>query len=201
MNKNVIFQHFEETIPAGSHRTIYFYSRMLTILDNSAGDDIRVGIGSMKPVPLKAGLQYELPQDDDRFDSIQLYNPSGSATTVKLILSQGVVRDNRLTISGTVFEDLLTEQQGDTAHESYGRVTVGVAAVEAIAANTDRKGVGIQSDPDNDDYIYLGYDDTVDTDNWFAKLSAGQAWSRDNYRGPVYAISETADQYIGVDEV
>lgn len=195
-----ILEPFEETIAAGGYRRIDFYARMLTILSNSAGDKISVGIGEKKPVLLKAGLQYELPQGDT-FKSLLIYNQAASETTVELILSDGIVHDNRLTISGSVFDNLLNELQGDTTAENAGRSTVGVAAVQIVAANADRKGIDIQADPANTDFIYLFTDNTVSTAIWFAKLSPGQGWSRDNYRGDVYAISGTAAQYTGYLEV
>jgi hypothetical protein len=200
---NVVLKSFRETLAAGEYRAIRFYSRMLTILSNSNLADIGIGIGEMQPVPLKAGLQYELPQGES-FDKLLIYNQEAVPTTVEFVLSVGEVRDNRMSVAGQIDvtdADLLAQIQGDTSAEGYGCVTVGVAAVQVVAQNADRKGIDIQSDPDNVDYIYLGYDNTVTTAKWFAKLSPGQAFSRDNIRSAIYAISGTAGQNVGYGEV
>lgn len=208
----IVLQTFTETIAAGAYRTVDAYSEQLTILSNTAGADISVGIGELRPIPLKAGLQYKLPQGET-FNRLTLYNQSASETTVEFILSIGDIRDNRMSVSGQIdvsdvdvlaqLQDMLTQLQGDEAVEGYGRITVGLSAVQigVVNRNDDRKGIDIQADPDNTDYIYLGYDATVSSSKWFAKLSPGQAFSRDNTRSVIYAISGTASQYVGYGEV
>jgi len=197
----ITLQHFQETIAAGERKIIYAYSRMLTILENSASDDIKVGIGEMLPTLLRAGLQYELPEGDN-FDRLAFENQSGSSTTVKFILSMGRVHDNRLTITGSVFSDLLTKLQGDTTPETVGtEKTVGTTpAVEVIASNTDRKGFSVQAKASNTGIVYIGFDNTVTTTKWVAELQPGMSFGLDNYRGDVYAIADTAAQLLGFGE-
>jgi len=83
-------------------------------------------------------------------------------------------------------------------------MTVGVAAVELLAANANRKACWIDSDPDNTGNIYLGFDNTVTTraggNNWFKCLTPGMGWGVDDYRGAIYAIATAANQYAGVGE-
>lgn len=200
---NVILQSFKEVVAAGQYKPIYAYAELLTILSNSASADIYVGIGEMTPTLLKAGIQYKLPQGDT-FNKILLYNQAGTDTTIEFILSTGDVRDNRMSVSGQIDVkdgDVLGQLQGDTTAEGYGRVTVGTAAVAVAAVNNNRKGIDIQADPDNTNFIYLGYDNTVASNKWFAKLAPGQAFSRDNIRSAIYAISGAANQYCGYGEV
>lgn len=196
--KSLIFQHFEETIPAGEYRTVHAYSRMLTILSNTASDKIYVGLGEMQPVPLKAGLQYELPQGDN-FRKIILYNQESSQTTVEFIVSFGTVRDNRLTLSGSVFNDILLELQAGTAAATYSEDTIGTSAVQIFAADADRKAATVWAKDSNAGKIYLGSDNTVTASKWFAELLPGRSVSipGNEYRGPIYGIATAAGQLIG----
>lgn len=201
--KNVILKSFSETLAGYERRVINFYSQILTILNNTNNNDISFGIGEETPVPLKPGLQVMLPQGDT-FNRLTLYNQEADETTVEFVLSVEEVRDNRMSVAGDIDVtdlDVLAQLRGDLAAKGYDRITIGLAAVQIVAANPDRKGIDIEADPDNADYIYLGYDSNVDTDKWFAKLAPGQGYSRDNIRSAIYAISETADQYCGYGEV
>lgn len=130
--------------------------------------------------------------------STQLDDILAMNTTIKadsaLILAKNTVIE-------TDAAAILAELQGIATAGAFGRVTVGVAAVSIKAANASRKGIDVQADPANTDFIYLGFADTVTTAIWFAKLAPGQGWSRDNYRGDVFAISGTAAQYAGYGEV
>ena len=97
---------------------------------------------------------------------------------------------------------ILDELRGDVAPESVGvEITVGAAAVQAIAANANRKGCWLHSDINNTGTIYLGFDNTVTTaaggNIWVACLAAGQGWGVDDYRGDIYAIATAAGQLLG----
>jgi hypothetical protein len=205
--KSLIFQHFEETIPAGSYRTVHAYSRMLTILNNTAATRIHVGLGEMQPVPLKAGLQYELPQGDT-FNQIIFYNQEVTETTVEFVVSMGGIRDNRLTITGSVFNDLLVamqaiqaELQGILTAGSAAQQTIGTSALSVLSANANRKGFSIQAKEVNTGLIYVGFANTVTSSAyWVAELSAGMSFGLDDYRGPLFAIATAAGQLIGVGE-
>lgn len=200
----IIIQSYTETLAAGETRAIYGYSSMLTILENTAGESISVGIGEMKPVLLRAGIQYELPQDD-RFTEITLYNQAAVQTTVSFILSTGRVYDNRLTITGSTFDNMYQELikitgelQGDTTYESWGtELTVGVAAVSVLLSNATRKACNLQSKESNTGLIYVGFQNTVASNKWVFQLQPGQPLILDDYRGPIFAISDTPGQLLG----
>ncbi|KKN06588.1 hypothetical protein LCGC14_1075820, partial [marine sediment metagenome] len=49
------------------------------------------------------------------------------------------------------------ELRGEMDYEGYNAVAIGVAAVEVIAANSDRKGCVIQARWDNTGIIYVGF--------------------------------------------
>lgn len=197
---NVILKSFEETLDAGEYRPIYFYSELLTILSNSASDKIFVGIGELTPVPLKAGLQFKLPQGST-FNKIMLFNQAAVQTTTEFILSTGDVRDNRMSVSGQIDvndADVLAQLRGiATAGTSGTEKTVGIAAGLVLAANTNRVGFSVQAKEANTGLIYIGFADTVTASAWIAQLQPGMSMSLDNYRGPVYAIASAAGQLLG----
>ncbi len=155
MTQNLIsLKPFTEVIAAGERRVIYHYARMLTILDNTAGETIYVGIGEMEPVLLRSGLQYELPQGDN-FDRIVLVNNDAGSTTVSILLSNGLVRDNRLTITGSVFSDLLTQTKPANTIVTPAQVTAPASPGAAIniAADADQREIEIQNNGGNNVYI------------------------------------------------
>lgn len=92
------------------------------------------------------------------------------------------------------------ELQGDTTHQGFDEVAVGLEAVPVVALNAARKGCSVQSHPTNGGLVYLGFDDTVGPTKYAAVLSGGDAYSWDNYRGVIYAESDTADQKVGYGE-
>jgi len=200
MSTNVVLEPFNETLQPGEYKPIYSYGQMLTILSNSAAADIWVGIGELRPVPLEAGLQYELPQGNT-YNKLLLYNPEAVPTTVKLILSIGDVRDNRMSVAGQInTSDLLVLQQlqGNMLPLGHGaEKIIGVAQSQILAANVNRIGFSVQAKSTNGGIIYVGFADSVTTGNWVAELQAGMSYTLDNYRGPIHAISDTANQKLG----
>ena len=142
------------------------------------------------------------------FDKLYITTPAGQAGN--LILLSGTeapelveMLDNRGAIRG----DLATirdELMGDITPENWGEITAGVAQVQLLAANANRKGCSICSDIDNTGNIYLGFDNTVTTAaggaNWFHVLTPGGSWAVDDYRGPIHAIATVAAQLVGTGE-
>lgn len=96
-----------------------------------------------------------------------------------------------------VLDQILNELQGDTAEEGYGQTNVGVAAVQIIAANADRKACSIQAKSTNTGIVYIGFDNLVTTINFFAELQPGMSVGIDDYRGDLYALADAAGQLVG----
>ena len=113
------------------------------------------------------------------------------------------ILDSRSTTVGGV-GGILDEMRGDVLPENWGEVTAGVAQVQLLAANANRKSCSICSDIDNTGNIYLGFDNTVTTaaggNNWFHVLTPGASWAVDDYRGPIHAIATIAAQAVGTGE-
>ncbi|KPK75274.1 MAG: hypothetical protein AMJ79_11850 [Phycisphaerae bacterium SM23_30] len=142
------------------------------------------------------------------FERLYITTPAGQTGNMTIIYATEAPElmtliDNRA-VTAANLADILEQLRGDVTPENWGEVTVGVAAVELLAANANRKACWIDSDPDNTGNIYLGFDNTVTTraggNNWFKCLTPGMGWGVDDYRGAIYAIATAANQYAGVGE-
>lgn len=143
------------------------------------------------------------------FRRLYITTPAGQAGTMVIIYATEApeflrVLDNRSTTVAGV-GGVLDELRGDLTPETNGvEVTVGAAAVLAIAANANRKACWLHADINNTGTIYLGFTNAVTTAAggaiWFACLSAGQGWGVDDYRGDIYAIATAAGQLLGTGE-
>jgi len=100
----------------------------------------------------------------------------------------------------TLLTAIRTELTGDIVDEGYNAVAVGVAAVQVIAANADRRGCSIQARWDNAGIIYVGFDNGVGPAAYQSCLAAGEGYSWDDYRGPVWAEASVAAQEVGYGE-
>ncbi len=142
------------------------------------------------------------------YEKIYITTPAGQTGTMTILTGVEApdymeIIDNRGATSLDMAQ-IRAELQGDSTPENWGEITVGVAQTQLLAANVDRKGCWLHSDPNNTGIIYLGFDNTVTTaaggNNWFAALSAGQGWGVDDYRGAIHAISTVAGQLVGTGE-
>lgn len=156
------------------------------------------------------------------FTKLYITTPAGQTGTMKIMIAAQdpqtfEVIDNRSGISASMINILtelqtgaiavatantLAELQGITAAGAYDTEdTVGMAAaVEILAPNAARKGCIIQSKEVNGGHIYLGFDNAVTSSKWVVELQAGMAFSVDDYRGPIFAISDVAGQLVGFGE-
>lgn len=109
------------------------------------------------------------------------------------------IDDNRTAlIQQQTLEEIRDELRGNTTPQVWGtEKTVGLSAVSIIALNTSRRGFCVQAKASNTGKIYIGFNNTVTATKWIAELQAGQAFMLDDYRGDIYAISDTAGQLLG----
>ena len=143
------------------------------------------------------------------FETLYISTPAGQAGN--LILLYGTewpdlvsLIDNRAAVSEDI-ADLLAQLQGDLTPENWGELTAGVAQIQVVAANADRKSVSICADVDNPGNVFLGFANTVTTRAggalWFHVLVPSGFYSIDDYRGPIHAIATAANCFIGYAEV
>lgn len=136
-----------------------------------------------------------------------LYITTPAAQTGTMTILTGIeapdfleVIDNRGATSLDMAQ-IRAELQGDVAMETFGaEIAVGVAAVQILAANANRKSCIVQAKASNTGMIYLGGDNTVGPTKWFAELAPGQPFSIDDYRGAIWAESNLAAQLVGYGE-
>ena len=168
--------------------------------DSSAYVQVRFNERDQAQIPFYQQTGLKVP-----FDCFYLTVPAGlTGTMVLLIASEAPefleVIDNRSATSAELTE-IRAQLQGDSAEETWGtEKTVGVAAVQILAANADRKGCIIQSKAANAGLVYIGFDNTVATNKWIAELGAGMSFDIDDYRGALYAIASAAGQLVGYGE-
>lgn len=145
----------------------------------------------------------------ERFEKVRVKDSLGGGCSLVLVFSENPLRDvayDEVILSNintglaglqTELEAIRDEAQGDVLPEGYGSQAVGVAAVEVIAANPDRKGCDIQARWNNAGIIYVGYDNGVGPAAYMANLSAEAGYSWDDYRGPIWAEASIAAQEVG----
>lgn len=139
------------------------------------------------------------------FRTLYITTPAGQTGTFTILTGIEApdfleVIDNRGATSLDMSQ-IRAELQGDTTMETFGaEITVGTTAVQILAANVDRKSCIVQARSNNVGTIYLGADNTVGPNRWFAELEAGQSFSIDDYRGAIWAESNLISQYVGYGE-
>jgi hypothetical protein len=193
-----IYQFFRRTIAAGETSRISVFGNYLTLLSTTGSSNIRVSINGQSEQELPQGLSVELPADNN-FKYLEFRNTEAAPVTIEITVSNGKVNDARASANLTTgIEAVRDELKGDTVPENWGaEKIVGLAAVQIIALNANRKACIIQAKASNTDKIYIGFDNTVSTTKWVAELQAGQALVLDDYRGDLYAIANAAAQLVG----
>lgn len=132
-------------------------------------------------------------------DMIDIFPPqSTSETTVDEMLAEmqsiDTKSDNLASLANLA--TILGQLRGTNAAGSDGCDTVGIAASVVMAANNDRVGCVFHSDSGNANKIYLGFTNAVTSSAYAVELAAGERYTFDNYRGPVYAIAGGAGQTL-----
>ena len=105
------YQEFTYTIPAGQYQRVNYVTDNFVLLDTTAQNSLEVNFGgAMNQTNFTTGIQYKL---DSVVPYVQLYNKGNAAVTVHFALGVGNVRDNRLSLTGTI-----------TSSETYTSFTV-----------------------------------------------------------------------------
>lgn len=167
-----------------------------------ATDEIQVRFNQNQAVeiPFRRGRVLAVP-----FNKVFITVPAGGTGNMDILYGHGAMDLFRIfpaipepfTSMETILGDMRGELEGDILPEGYGIQAVGVAAVEVIPANADRKGCSIQARWDNAGIIYVGFDNTVGPANYKDNLSAEGGYTWDDYRGPVWAEASVAAQEVG----
>lgn len=94
------YQEFTYTIPAGQYQRVNYVTDNFVLLETTAQNSLEVNFGgSMNQTNFTTGIQYRLTE---AVPYVQLHNKGNSAVTVHFALGVGEVRDNRLSLTGTI---------------------------------------------------------------------------------------------------
>lgn len=170
---------------------------MIDAPDADSYIEVRFNKRNQSPIRMYRQMGFITP-----FDVVYITTPSGQTGNITMIYGGEAPEflqliDNRSATSLDMAA-IRAELQGDTTPENWGtEKTVGVAAVQILAANANRKGCIIQSKGINGGQIYIGFDNTVTSSKWVVQLTGGMSVLFDDYRGDLYAIADTAGQLVG----
>lgn len=96
---------------------------------------------------------------------------------------------------------ILDQLKGTSTALGFGVVTLDTDPHLAVAANTQRRSIIIQSDVNNTSTVYIGFDNTTATSKYVIALKPGEIYSVDDYQGAIWASSATATDKISYGEV
>ena len=136
------YQEFTYTIAAGQYQRVNYVTDNFVLLETTANNSLEVNFGgAMNQTNFTTGVQYKL---QSVVPYVQLYNKGNSAITVHFALGVGEVRDNRLSLVGTVitsetYNQIAVEQKTIAA----GANTVGGAQRKIIIQNTGNASIFI----------------------------------------------------------
>lgn len=164
--------------------------------------EVKINGSNVKAIPWTKQTGFVHP-----FNRLYITTPAGQTGTMTILIASEApelfdVIDNRSAIS-VATQGILDELRGDVTPESWGTekdvdtAATTPARTEILAANADRKGCMVQAKSTNAGIVYIGFDATVATTKWVAELQAGQAFSIDDYRGPLWAVASVDNQLAG----
>ena len=135
------YQEFVYTIPAGQYQRVNYVTDNFVLLETSVNNSLEVNFGgAMNQTNFSTGIQYKL---QSVVPYVQLYNKGGSAVTVRFALGVGDVRDNRLSLAGTVItsETYTSFTVNQETFDASGKLTIGGAQRKLIIQNTGNAAV------------------------------------------------------------
>lgn len=129
------YQEFFYTIPAGQYQRVNYVTDNFVLLETTANNSIEVNFGgAMNQTNFTTGIQYRLTE---AVPYIQLYNRSASPVTVHFALGVGEVKDNRLSLVGSIItsETYTTLNVSRLTFDSSGLITLSAAARKIVLQN------------------------------------------------------------------
>lgn len=129
------YQEFTYTIPAGQYQRVNYVTDNFVLLETTANNALEVNFGgAMNQTNFTTGIQYRLTE---AVPYIQLYNRSASPVTVHFALGVGEVKDNRLSLVGSIItsETYTTLNVSRLTFDSSGVITLSAAARKIVLQN------------------------------------------------------------------
>lgn len=168
----------------------------------NANDTIQVRFNevSADQIPMKRQKVIATP-----FNKVFITVPAGLAGNMIILYGSGTMSFFNIfpnEAEGSVVMDEIRDQlTGDLIPEDYATAVIGLAAVEVYPVNANRKGFDLQAGLGNAGNVYIGFSNGVLANNAVASLVAGQSYSRNDYRGPLWAIASAGGQLLNHSEV
>ena len=136
------YQEFTYTIAAGQYQRVNYVTDNFVLLETTANNSLEVNFGgAMNQTNFTTGVHYKL---QSVVPYVQLYNKGASAITVHFALGVGEVRDNRLSLVGTIINsetyDTFNVQQITL---TSGANSIGGAQRKIIVQNTGNASIFI----------------------------------------------------------
>lgn len=129
------YQEFTYTIPAGQYQRVNYVTDNFVLLETTANNALEVNFGgAMNQTNFTTGIQYRLTE---AVPYIQLYNRSASPVTVHFALGVGEVKDNRLSLVGSIItsETYTTLNVSRLTFDNSGVITLSTAARKIVLQN------------------------------------------------------------------
>jgi len=184
----------ELMLAAGKRERVNEVASFFMLVSNTGTKRVKIAIDDDPFSECPIGYEYREPEGSF-FKHIDFKNPNASEITIEYIVSTGLVRSAPVI---TALEDILAELQGPQQGTDWDEKTVGLTQGVIVGIDSARTAINIQAKSTNTGKIYLGFNTSVTTIRWFAELQPGQACMLDDYRGAIYAVSDTAGQKLGV---
>ena len=133
----MFIQYYSYVIAAGEIQDVHAWNKFLTILANSASNNIDVSLDNQPFTTFKPGIAYEIPEG---VQLIQIKNTAGTSTTVEFYLSEEMVHDNRVSIT----DDLnVIDVANQIETPAALLLNAGNSYKATIAADATQKGIEI----------------------------------------------------------
>lgn len=185
------YRPYPMALAAGASVTHRFEGRHIRFLSAGAVLEIKpVKYGanlSASFEDLPKGTSLEVPEG---YDEVIVRNPTGGEVSYTIVLSVAEFVDNRFTAEGSI-----AVRGGGDAFTDDPEVSVGAAAVEVLAANSDRTAAIIRAGSSD---LWLGPDNTVSAAG-VATLAAGEKMTI-THTGAVWGIRSGGAVDAGVYE-
>lgn len=189
----LIYQEFERTIAAGDYAEILLPFEYFAVLESSiVNRNLQVefiGDGYQAITPIRKGIGISLP--DLAKKKVRIWNKSSASGSVTIAISDGIIRDNRLTFTNAI------PVTGGTAHETFNPSTVNTVPNNILVPRESRVEVILQNNSTGGQDVWFGDSNVDATLGVGIKVPAGQIF-RTNSRGAIWAEASAAGAIVNI---
>lgn len=137
----------------------------------------------------------DAPIRDIGLSPAALAQMNAALSAIVLLITAGNVD---LAAIEVLLTSILGELQGSLTVVGWNRYATNAAlATQVMAQRAARTMCQFQADPENADFLYIGFDNTVTAAKWALKLAPGQGDTLEVGRDAIWGFSPTINQYLG----